>query len=258
MPTPTAKKVGSLAALKAQLKKSSGQGGFIRYIPKSPGVLMVRFLTEPDEFYVYEECWSQAGRTSFPYVEGMQEGIDFDRKSTVYLANALDVDNDKVIPLQLKTTVLNSLVIRFDRYGTLLDRDYEIARYGEGLDTTYEVTPEAPQNRKLDKYTVLDLEDVINQAAEDRVDNSKTAAKKKAPAASGSGGERRRKPIPRGSRTRTEEESTAERYPYGNPSANEMLDMDWTKLRKYARWLGITDPATVRSKLIAQVEEQRF
>lgn len=185
MPEQFGKPVGSLKALKQQLKKKGGSGsGFIAFIPKEPGSLTVRFLQEPDTFITYEECWNATLRKSFPYASHMKEGSDFDRKSEVYLANALDVEKDRVIALQVKQSVLNSLVIKYEKYGTLMDRDYEIARYGEGLDTTYDVTPEAPMNRKLDKYTLLDLHNVIKQAYlnvfPDEGDDEEDAAPRKA------------------------------------------------------------------------------
>lgn len=157
------KSAGSMAALKKQLKKSSGGGkSAITWISKEPGSMVVRFLEEPDSFIRYEDAWSDAKRTSFPYADGMVEGIDFTRKSWKYLANALDVENDKVVALQLNTTIVNRLVIKYEKYGTITDRDYEIARYGEGRDgTEWDVSPESTQKRNLSKYTPLDLHQVL-------------------------------------------------------------------------------------------------
>lgn len=242
-PQPNVRKVGSLAALKRQLKKSSGQG-MIVYIPKS-GSKTVRFLTELDEFRIYDECWSDIKRTSFPFVEGLVEGVDYTRKSTVGLANAVDTETDKVIALQLKTSVLNSLVIKFEKYGTLMDRDYEIARYGEGLDTTYDVTPESPAKRNLGKYTVLDLDAVVVQAYESAMGDDDDSASNNKRAAS-STRLRPRKRLHRG----------VPQEPEG-PSSAEMRAMDWKDLRAYAQEVGVKNGSKVRSTLITEIVEAR-
>jgi hypothetical protein len=158
------KSVGSMKALKAKLKKSSGGANPITTVPKQPGSITVRFLQEPDEFKYYEECWDEEGKRMFPYKNGMVEGVDFTRKSTVYLANALNVDTDKVIAFQVKQSVLNTLVIKYEKYGTLLDRDYEIAKYGTGLETEYDVEPQRELKRNLSKYQLLDLHKALKEA----------------------------------------------------------------------------------------------
>lgn len=153
------RKAGSLNKLRDTLAK--GGGWIITNVPKE-GAITVRFLTEPDEWVGYEEVWDPSLRKFYPATEGMDRSDDMSI-SNRYLAVALDVGNDKVIALKLTRDLANRLVNRFDKYGTLLDRDYELERYGDGLDTTYEATPDAPSRKKLDKYELLDLEDVLQK-----------------------------------------------------------------------------------------------
>lgn len=162
---PFGQKVGSIKDLKKNLER--GTGTFIRYIPKN-GALTVRFLTEPDEWLSFKEVFDTVRRKSYPVPEeGMPGYPDPDQRvSTRYLVNALDTETDKVIPLQLPKDLVNQLVIRYERDETMLDRDYELFRTGEGLDTTYGLTPEAAMARKVDKYTHLDLEQVLQDAYE--------------------------------------------------------------------------------------------
>src|ERR1019366_7317547 len=181
-------KAGSIKDLKATLKRKSGGGTWIKKIPKD-GSLVVRFLQEPDEFIQYEECWDPTRKRSFPWAEGLVEGEDYERKSTCFLANALDRESGKVVPLQIKTTVLNRIILKFEKYSTILDRDYEIAKFGEKLDTEYDVTPESPSRFNASKYELLDLHAVLEAAyneamgedGEDGLDPVKATTNKAAP-----------------------------------------------------------------------------
>ena len=236
--------VGSMAALKRTLAKKAGGGeGRITFIPKDPGSLTVRFLQEPEEFIMYEECWDPAGKRSFPYVDGLKQGRDYERKSTVFLANALDVDKDKVIALQVKQTVLNSLVIKFEKYGTLMDRDYEIAKYGAGLDTTYDVTPESPQKRNLGKYDLLDLQKVLLASYNDAMGNdTDTDDDDEQPSHSKSAAGRTRRAKPK--------QDDDEERPW---TETEMKRAEWSDLKEYARSVGVTLKTTKRSLLIEAI-----
>lgn len=157
-------RVGSIKQLKQSLKKGSG-GTFIKYIPKN-GSITVRFLTEPEEWINYQEHFDQQVRQSYPCngEESCPGCLTEERKSSRYLVNALDVETDRVIPLQLPKDLTNRLVARYERYDTMMDRDYELSRSGEGLDTTYDLTPEPPMARKLAKYQLHDLEKVLEEA----------------------------------------------------------------------------------------------
>ena len=160
----SAKKMGSMKAVKDSLKKGGSSGNFKTYIKNIPADgLTVRFLTEPEEWFGYYEYWDDSAKTFVPMVEGeiLPDGA---KPSFRYLTNALDIDNDRVIPLKLAKTAANVLILKYDKYDTMMDRNYEVQKHGEGLDTTYDVTPDAPSKMVLTKYDLLDLEQILSDA----------------------------------------------------------------------------------------------
>lgn len=165
-------KVGSLSRLREQLKKGGG-GTFIKNVPAND-VMVVRFLTEPEEWYQYDEAYDPEVRRYFPLLEGMERTPDM-RVSKRFLACVLDVTDDKVIPLKMPKDLANRVLMRYDRYDTVMDRDYELSRMGEGLDTTYDCAPGDKVARNLKKYTLLDLDDVIAKAADYATGNGSAA-----------------------------------------------------------------------------------
>ena len=155
-----AKKMGTMKALKDSLKKG-GSGGSMNYIKNVPADgITVRFLTEPEEWFGYMEYWDSDAKTFVPMTEGeiLPDGA---KPSFRYLANAVDVETDRVIPLKLSKTAANSLILKYDKYDTIVDRPYELQKHGEGLDTTYDVTPDAPSRINMAKYEPLDLEVIL-------------------------------------------------------------------------------------------------
>ena len=160
-------KVGSIKKLK-QMTKGGGGGTYLKYIPKNDSV-MLRFLTEPEEFVGYYEHYDATMRKSYPCMgEEVCPGCATDEdRSFVYLAAAVDRSDDKVIMITLKKSVVNDLVLRYEKYDTVMDRDYEISRVGEGREgTKYIVSPEPPSAMKLSKYDVPDLMEGLEKAFE--------------------------------------------------------------------------------------------
>lgn len=156
------KKMGTLKALRDSLKKGgSSLNTFIKNVPAEG--ITVRFLTEPEEWFGYYEYWNDETRNFCPMAVG-EVLPDGSRPSFRYLTCAVDIDSDRVIPLKLAKTAANSLILKYDKYGTMLDRNYELQRYGEGLDTSYDVTPDAPSKLSLAKYDVIDLEKILVEA----------------------------------------------------------------------------------------------
>lgn len=156
------KKMGSVKAVKDSLKKGgSSLNTYIKNVPADG--ITVRFLTEPEEWFGFYEYWNDESRNFTPMAVG-EVLPDGTRPSFRYLASAVDVETDRVIPLKMAKTMANSLMLKYDKYGTMLDRNYELQRHGEGLDTTYDVTPDAPSKLNLAKYETLDLEKVLIDA----------------------------------------------------------------------------------------------
>lgn len=255
--------IGPLAALKKKMERSGGTGvsGVITWVRADPGQLTVRFLTELTDFEYYQECWPVGKGRPFPLAEGLQEGTDYQRKNDMYLANALDVENDRVIALQIKPSVLASLMLKHERYGTIMDRDYTIVRYGEGLNTEYSLENEGPSKRNLAKYQLYDLSQVIQDAYDDVFgsDESVNSVKPKKKAGLTP---LPRKRVQRGSLVRDdpdeddeeeeEEEQEEDEYLY---SADEMMELEWSDLRSYARERGVRNPSRRRSELIKQIQK---
>lgn len=156
------RRTGSLKKLKESLAKG-GNGSFIKFVPKN-GELNIRFIQEPEEWISYTEHYDQVLKASFPCTQdtdcpGCASG---ERKSPRYLANAVNRDDkDRVIPLQLPKDLANRLVIRYEKWGTLTDRDIELSRSGEGLDTVYDFDAAAPDRKDVSKYKPMDLMKVL-------------------------------------------------------------------------------------------------
>ncbi|AKL88352.1 single strand DNA binding protein [Gordonia phage GMA6] len=159
-----ASKAGSIKKLKSSLKKGGG-GAFIRNVPKD-GSLTVRFLTEPEEWVEYQEYYVEGMEPAFfPAFEGLDPDVvaEARKPSKRYLACVVDRDSNEVVPVKMPKSLVESLMKKYDKYETIMDRDYELVRDGEGFDTTYEAIPEAPKKMNVSQYDVLDLMDVLNK-----------------------------------------------------------------------------------------------
>lgn len=169
------KKMGSVKALKESLKKGgSSMQTYIKNVPAEG--ITVRFLTEPEEWFGYYEYWNDESRNFCPMAVGeiLPDGA---KPSFRYLACVLDIESDRVIPLKLAKTAANSLILKYDKYGTMLDRNYELQKHGEKLDTTYDVTPDAPSKLNLAKYEILDLENILLDARANALGEKEEAEK---------------------------------------------------------------------------------
>lgn len=156
-------KVKSIKALKSSLKKGSS-GSYLERI-KEEGFL-ARFLQEPEEWIEYFEYYDEADKAFYPEVDGVTLPTDSKsgervKPSKRYLANAINVNENKVVPLVLPKSVAGILLKRYEKYGTLLDRDYELSREGTGFDTEYDAVGEPPSRMNLSKYDPLDLIQVL-------------------------------------------------------------------------------------------------
>lgn len=159
------KRSGSIADLKKKLEESSGNKTFIRPIHKD-GVT-VRFLEEIDQWYGYREHYDVGLRRYYPCVDESTCAGCLDpsvNRSMRYLTNALNVNTDSVLALKIPVSLMNRLVTRYEKYGTIIDRDYDLMRSGTGLKTEYDLSAEAPSAMKLDKYELHDLEGLLEDS----------------------------------------------------------------------------------------------
>ncbi len=156
-----AKKLGSVAKVKSSAKKSSA--AFIKQVPANDSMI-VRFMEEPDEWIGYTEAYDQDLKAYYPLGEGEKAPVG-SFGSFRYLVNAFDVSENRVIPLKLTKDMVNRLILKFERFHTLLDRDYELTRTGKGKDDTmYDCSPEPPAKRNMTKHQPLDLMKVLMDA----------------------------------------------------------------------------------------------
>ncbi len=155
--------VGSIAKLRSAVKRGSG-AGFIKNI-QADSEMTVRFLTEPTEWFSYFEHYDEVNKF-FPCADDCPGCAEGNKPTNRWLANVLDVeDNNSVIALKLPSTLVETLMRRYERYGSIMTRDYELARVGSGLETKYEATPLGESRRKLDKYDLLDLGAMLDDLA---------------------------------------------------------------------------------------------
>ena len=179
-------KVTSIKQLEKSLKKSSGSG-VIKYIP-AEGII-VRFLTEPDEWIEWYEHFDEGKKASYPCTGDTCEGCATGVRSTKrFLSAAVDMNNGKqVIALQLPVTAAKAVKKKYDRWSTVMDRDYELSKEGSGLDTEYSVESEAPTKFDIRRYEVPDLLDILETIAGDNEDDEETDAPpaRRAPARKG-------------------------------------------------------------------------
>lgn len=151
-------KAGSKEALEKSLAQSSGDSTWIRTIPAN-GEITVRFMEEPIEWFEYYEHWGQSVKSYYACI-----GKDNDcpgcnsadeqsnRRSKRYLANAIDVEASRVIPLKLPVDLVNRLKTRWERYDTIIDRDYTLSRTGQGLNTIYDLDPGEREKMDFDRF----------------------------------------------------------------------------------------------------------
>jgi len=156
-------KIKSIANLKASMKKGGGGSAYLSRVPADAS-LTVRFLTEPDDenngWVQYYEHYDQV-RKFYPCTDACPGCMEGDRPSARFLSNALDVAEGKVIPLVMPKSMAASILKKYEKYATLLDRDYELSRSGTGLDTEYDVTPEPPSKMNLTRFDLIDLWDIL-------------------------------------------------------------------------------------------------
>lgn len=115
------------------------------------GTTVVRFLDELEgdsPWTKYWEHYDQGKKTYYPcpgreVCPGCADGVKASKK---YLVNAYVVESDHpkvkagyVNLYKVPGSLIEKVLRRFDKYGTITDRDYEIFRTGQGLDTTYDM-----------------------------------------------------------------------------------------------------------------------
>ena len=155
-----AKKLASKKGLKQSL--SSGGSKFAQRVPEEG--IVVRFLTEPEEWW--EVALHYGEKTSFPCngndgCLGCDEGMDTGRK---WYASAYVVDDDRVVAFEMGKSVVEEISRKYERNHTITDRDFEITKEGTGMRTRYYVDAHDPRHVKgLDKMEPIEMEEFFEE-----------------------------------------------------------------------------------------------
>lgn len=139
----------------------SGNRNYLRNF--KTGETKVRFLEEPDEWYLYQEHFTTEGK-SFPCTgdstlcPGCTSEIErVQHRSRKYGTYVYVIAYNATIPYKVGVSLANRLTSRAERNGgTITNRDYVVIRTGEGLKTEYDVDQD-------EKYT-LDIEGLLRKA----------------------------------------------------------------------------------------------
>lgn len=152
------KKLGSIKKAKASVNKSSGNSDYTKSIPAEG--ITVRFLEEPDQWYEIQQYWDEGDERMYIVTEETPQ--HFVKDSYVrYVCNVVDTNESEVIALAMPKTVAKSMMERYEKHSTILDRDYELSKSGSGLKTKYLVTPEAPSKKNLSRYELKDIMEIL-------------------------------------------------------------------------------------------------
>lgn len=155
-----AKKLASKKGLKQSL--SSGGSKFAQRVPEEG--IVVRFLTEPEEWWEVELHYGE--KTSFPCngdggCLGCDEGMDTGRK---WYASAYVADDDRVVVFEMGKSVVEEISRKYDRNHTITDRDFEITKEGTGMRTRYFVDAHDPRHVKgIDKMEPIEMEEFFEE-----------------------------------------------------------------------------------------------
>lgn len=159
-----AKKLGSKKGFEKSLK-----GGGNRYALRVPPEgAIVRFLTEPEEWFEVPMHFDEGRQTSYPCSDdciGCDEGLEARSR---WFAVVYSVDEDRVTPFDMPKSVVKMLYKKYDRYNTITDRNYEITKEGTGLNTEYDVDAMSAEHlRGQSKMEIPDLFDFVTNMYED-------------------------------------------------------------------------------------------
>ena len=235
---------------------------WITRFPKGKGEYLIRPLTEPDEWQKCNFVWNKSINRGWPLAEGQiiddDEGLQV---QTRYLGQFIDIEKDRVIVFQVPKSVFDSFGRKFNRNGTVMDRDWLVIREGTGLDTAYDLEADEEVDRDLSKYVIPDIEEVLVNAYEHAVASGWTEGKvlskdevEEAKAGGKSAAAEEPEPEkPKTSRSRRSSTGEAEepgQKDDGDLTADDLKDLPISTLRKMAKAKGINTSGFNRGEII--------
>lgn len=161
---------GSLKKLKTTLKESVGSNGKYFERIKPDEEVTGRFLDEPYDFVYFDQHFNNGGTPpAFPCnsgdCEGCDEGYDVSR---TWVAPFVDIENNKVMALQVPKGIVDQLTTLCDKRGTILDRDITISREGTGKEgTKYSMLADDRRRRDLSMFEPPDIMGMLQAQLEE-------------------------------------------------------------------------------------------
>lgn len=173
--------VKSVKALRNSMKKGGNGAGLKRVPADEP--LVVRFLQEPEEWFEFFEHYDEMQKRYWVCTDDCPYCADDNRPSKRALASVVVIDEGKVEALAMPAQLVTRLLNKYDKYSTMMDRDYELIRTGKGFDTEYDVNPEDPTRMKLSRFEVLDAAEILESMTPGSEDDEEEEEKPKSRAA---------------------------------------------------------------------------
>lgn len=170
-----AKKYGSVAKARSSIKSSASGAGFIHRV-QAGEPKMVRFLTEPDEWYEAHFHWPEGGQPTWcPGGEKKSKSCtdcqNGESKRKAVLAAVFDRASGQVVVFQMPPTAADGVLARYEKFGeSVRTCDYEIRREGAGLQTKYIVDYEPKSKFNFGRYEdqLPDIAEIVKNEMEEQ------------------------------------------------------------------------------------------
>jgi hypothetical protein len=152
-----AKKYGSVAKARSSIKSSASGAGIIQRV-QAGEPKMVRFQTEPNEWYEAYFHWPEGGQPTWcPGGEKKSKDCtdcqNGESKRKAVLATVFDRASGQIAVLQMTPTAADGVLARYEKFGeSVRTCDYEIRREGNGLNTKYVVDYEPKSKFNYARY----------------------------------------------------------------------------------------------------------
>lgn len=154
------------------LQDSAKQMPSVRLTFKEGEARTVRFLHEPFgrtpwvEYYEHYVPGGGGGNGAYvPCIENCRLDGDV-RAGKRWYVNVWDRDSKQVRLLKLTGAMVENLIIKYERRGTIMDRDYSITRTGEGTDTKYHIEAEEKEAFNQRNIKLIDIVQYLDQQAQ--------------------------------------------------------------------------------------------
>jgi hypothetical protein len=155
------------------MRDSAKQMPNVRLTFKEGEARTVRFLHEPfnkrNPWVEYQEHYvpgSGGGNGAYvPCIEDCRLDGDI-RAGKRWYVNVWDRDSKQVRLLKLTGAMIENLIIKYERRGTIMDRDYSITRTGEGTDTKYHIEAEEKEAFDQRNIKLIDIIQYLDQQAQ--------------------------------------------------------------------------------------------